>query len=312
MTEQILGKSLKKPLDAALIALSGGAASSAESERGVMQLRQAGFVVHNYYDFARNHQRFADTDQARLQQWQAALANPQHQVVMALRGGYGVSRLLPELDFAAFAASGKAFVGHSDCTPIHMNLLAHGACSIAGPMLTPDFARQPVSDLTIQDFLSCLQSQQHQLEFDSDVAHDAFECSGVLWGGNLAMLCHTLATPYWFAPEGGILFLEDIAEHPYRIERMLLQLHYAGVLEKQRAIVLGDFSAYKLAANDQGYDLPEVYSLLRRLVKIPVVTGLAFGHIANKQSLVVGSQANLRNQGRRISLQMNYRFHWLD
>lgn len=310
MTESTQIAALTQPLDTAVIALSGGAGRADELARGLAQLREAGFVPHNYYDFARHQQRFADSDQGRLQQWQAALAHPQHQLVMALRGGYGVSRLLPELDFAAFAASGKVFVGHSDCTPIHQALLAQGVCSIAGPMLTPDFARRPLSEFTLNHFLACLQSQQHQVEFDSDLDHSGLDCSGTLWGGNLAMLCHTLGTPYWHAPEDGILFLEDIAEHPYRVERMLLQLHYAGVLARQRAIVLGDFSAYRLGDNDQGYDLPEVYRLLRSLLQIPVVTGLPFGHIANKASLVVGSQANLHAQGKQICLQMNYQFQF--
>ncbi len=309
MTDYVEIAALRQPLNTAVIALSGGAGNADELARGLAQLRELGFVPHNYYDFARHQQRFADTDQGRLQQWQAALAHPQHQLVMALRGGYGVSRLLPELDFAAFAASGKVFVGHSDCTPIHQGLLAQGVCSIAGPMLTPDFARRPLSEFTLNQFLTCLQSQQHHIEFDSDVVHSGLDCAGTLWGGNLAMLCHTLGTPYWHAPEDGILFLEDIAEHPYRVERMLLQLHFAGVLARQRAIVLGDFSAYRLGDNDQGYDMPEVYRLLRRLLRIPVITGLPFGHIANKASLVVGSQANLCADGQRIRLQMNYQFN---
>jgi muramoyltetrapeptide carboxypeptidase len=93
--------------------------------------------------------------------------------------------------------------------------------------------------------------------------------------------------------DGGILFLEDIGEHPYRIERMMLQLQYAGILERQRAIVLGDFSNYRLAEHDNGYDFDAMLAYLRTHVSAPILTGLPFGHIRDKVSLPVGAQAQL-------------------
>jgi len=89
------------------------------------------------------------------------------------------------------------------------------------------------------------------------------------------------------------LFLEDIGEHPYRVERMLLQLHYAGVLKQQKAIVLGDFSGYRLASHDHGYDFAAMLTYLRSIVSVPVVTGLPFGHIRERCSLLVGAEAEL-------------------
>ena len=125
---------------------------------------------------------------------------------------------------------------------------------------------------------------------------------GTLWGGNLAMVNHLLGTPYWPRIEGGILFLEDIGEHPYRVERMLLQLHYAGVLARQQAVVLGDFSGYRLAPHDNGYDFEAMLSYLRALLPVPVLTGLPFGHIRTHCTLPFGAQAQLVSDGAGFDL----------
>jgi muramoyltetrapeptide carboxypeptidase len=93
--------------------------------------------------------------------------------------------------------------------------------------------------------------------------------------------------------EGGILFLEDINEHPYRVERMLLQLLHAGVLARQQAVLLGDFSNYRLSDYDNGYDFDTMLAYLRQRLPAPVLTGLPFGHIRDKATLAVGCRAEL-------------------
>src|SRR4029077_12256147 len=127
----------------------------------------------------------------------------------------------------------------------------------------------------------------HEVECDLD-GPTTFAGSGTLWGGNLAMVAHLVGTPYFPHVDGGILFLEDVCEHPYRIERMLYQLHHAGVLARQRAILLGRFTEFELNGNDGGYDLEGAVAQLRSLVNVPVFTGLPFGHVADKLTLPVG------------------------
>src|SRR5690606_3001947 len=92
---------------------------------------------------------------------------------------------------------------------------------------------------------------------------------------------------------GGILFLEDVGEHPYRIERMLTQLLHAGVLARQNAIVLGRFTEYRTASHDNGYDLGSVVKWLRSACKVPVVTGLPYGHVRVKATLPVGAPVGI-------------------
>jgi len=112
-------------------------------------------------------------------------------------------------------------------------------------------------------------------------------------------LCSLVGTPYLPRVKGGILFLEDVAEHPYRVERMLTQLLYAGILARQKAVVLGSFTGYKLVPGyDRGFDMPAVVGWLRSQLKVPVLTGLPFGHVPTKVLLPVGHQVRLMTEGR--------------
>jgi muramoyltetrapeptide carboxypeptidase len=130
-----------------------------------------------------------------------------------------------------------------------------------------------------------------------------------LWGGNLSVLCSLVGTPYFPEVQGGVLFLEDVAEHPYRIERMLTQLLNAGVLSQQKAIVLGAFTAYKLTSHDKGYKLNSVVSWLRAQLKTPVLTGLPFGHVPTKLCLPVGQEVSLLREGREAFLLWAHQAH---
>ena len=126
--------------------------------------------------------------------------------------------------------------------------------------------------------------------------------NAILWGGNLAVLTSLVGTPYLPLVKGGILFLEDVAEHPYRIERMLTQLLHTGILTQQRAIVLGQFTEYKLGPHDKGFKLATAVNWLRSQLKIPVLTNLPYGHVATKVLLPVGAKVDLLVQGRDVML----------
>jgi muramoyltetrapeptide carboxypeptidase len=282
-----------QPIGIAVVAPGGYAPDPAAVERGIARLEAHGCRVHNYYDHSRLHQRFGASDDERLAQLYAAAANPEVDVVMALRGQYGMSRLLHRIDFAQLAASGKIFVGYSDLTALHMGLMAKtGAISYAGPMLAGDFgAAEPVA-YTLDDFWHCLAGPTHTIAGEA-CGNPALEASGRIWGGNLAMLVSLLGTDYFPRIDGGIVFIEDIGEHPYRVERMLLQLMQAGVLGRQKALVLGDFSGYRLSPADNGYDFDTMLAYLRATLPLPVLTGLPFGHIARRATIPFGAQARL-------------------
>lgn len=282
-----------KNIGIAIAAPGGYALDDDALARGIARLEAQGCIVHNYYDSDGKYLRFAGTDDGRLAQLDAAAADPDCQVVIALRGQYGISRILPRIDFHRMADSGKLFVGYSDITAFHMGLYqATGAISFAGPMMCDDFIREEPVDYTLRQFWDCLRGPVHSVRGAAD-GNPQVDVQGTLWGGNLAMINHLLGTPFWPKIDDGILFLEDIAEHPYRIERMLLQLQYAGVLERQRAIVLGDFSGYRLSPNDNGYDFGAMLDFMRARLAVPVLTGLPFGHVKERCTLPFGARAHL-------------------
>ena len=291
-------------LGVAVVAPAGAADPSAV-ERGIARLRARGCRVHNYYDPAAVHQRFGASDAGRLAQLYAAADHPDVQVVLAVRGGYGLTRLLPDIDFERLAASGKLFVGYSDITALQMGLYAGpGALSYAGPFVAGDFGAPAPDDFTLDNFWQCLAGPTHTIH-ETVAGNPRVEASGTVWGGNLAMLVSLLGTPWFPRIEGGILFVEDISEHPYRVERMLLQLMQAGVLGRQQALVLGDFSGYRLGPLDNGYDFEAMLAYLRATLPIPVLTGLSFGHIARRVTIPFGAQARLYSGADGFSLALS-------
>jgi muramoyltetrapeptide carboxypeptidase len=289
----VITPQLVQRLGIALVAPGGYAPDPEAVTRGIARLEAQGILVHNYYDHEQRHLRFGGTDEARLAQLNAAAADPDVQVVVALRGQYGMSRLLPHIDFDRMADSGKIFVGYSDITAFHMGLYARrGAISYAGPMFAGDFcAAEPVA-FTLDDFWHCLAGPTHTVAGQGN-GNPLLDVAGTVWGGNLAMLMSLVGTPHFPRIDGGILFLEDIAEHPYRVERMLLQLMQAGVLARQQAIVLGDFSGYRLAPADNGYDFENMLAYLRATLPCPVLTGLEFGHIPRRVTIPFGAHGRL-------------------
>jgi muramoyltetrapeptide carboxypeptidase len=282
-----------------LIAPSGYPGDDAEARRGIAWLNAHGHHVRHVDVTTRKYLRFAGTDRERAGDLNA-LADadrPLPDVALAVRGGYGAVRLLHGLDYDALqdrlGGSDTVICGHSDFTAIQMALLAQaGLTTFAGPMLCRNFGAEQVNRHTIEHFFRVL--DQSRLEVRSRIADQPrVDVEGTLWGGNLAIITSLIATPYLPDIKGGILFVEDVNEHPFRVERMLYQLHLSGVLAQQQALVLGNFSEYRVSEYDNGYDLHAMIEQMRAVVSIPVVTGLNFGHTDEMLTLPVGANARL-------------------
>ena len=287
-----------------LIAPSGQVTNTDALEQAIAYFRARGWRVVAPAAIKRVHQRFAGTDAARVAALHAMAVRDDVDIVMAARGSYGLSRLLGQIDYALLARSGKRFIGHSDFTALLSAAYAKGGMAgWSGPMACADF-HDPVSSFTEQHFWQMVEQGKDRIEVDGG-GSGAFHASGTLWGGNLAMLAGLVGTPYFPKIRGGILYVEDINEHPFRVERMLLQLHHAGILKQQKALLLGDFSAYKLAPNDNGYDFATMVTYLRATLGIPVFTGLPFGHVRDKLTLPFGGRATL--EAGRDGWQLEYR-----
>ena len=305
-------------------------------KRGIKRLQALGHEVELDADVLTGHLRFAGDDATRIAAIHRA-ATSGADVALTSRGGYGISRILGDIDYKAVAksiAKGTLFVGYSDFTAFQCALLAKaGASSWAGPSVCGDFGQivekdgspDCIMEACFDDLLigqgegagwrMSLEKPQNTIK---NIAAQAINTAAkaifntqkasfninnaTLWGGNLSVLTSLVGTPYLPAcatDKSGILFIEDVAEHPYRIERNLTQLLHAGVLGKQKAIVFGQFTNYKLFPQaDKGYKLQSVVDWLRTQVKCPVLTGLPMGHVATKVTLPFGEKVTLAVDGR--------------
>ncbi|MEG1787236.1 MAG: muramoyltetrapeptide carboxypeptidase [Citrobacter sp.] len=282
-----------------LIAPSGYCINQQAALRGLSRLTEAGHQVDNSAVIARRCQRFAGTEAERLADVNALVnLNTPDTIVMAVRGGYGASRLLADIDWQALANRQQhnplLLCGHSDFTAIQCGLLAQGnVISFSGPMLAANFGAEEMNAFTEHHFWQAVRNAQFTLEWQGNGPACATE--GTLWGGNLAMLISLMGTPWIPAIENGILVLEDINEHPFRIERMLLQLYHAGILAQQNAIILGSFSGSAPNDYDAGYSLDSVCDFLRARLSVPLIDGLDFGHEQRTVTLPLGARAVLKN-----------------
>lgn len=314
---------------------SGAVRDKAAFKRGVARLQALGHEVEIDAAALASHLRFAGDDETRLAAIHRAAASGAD-VAMISRGGYGLSRILAGIHYKKVAKAidkGMLFVGISDFTAFQNAVLARtGAITWAGPALCEGFGVGSKPDMVeghgdgdvkLPDdimeacFDDLLRGQGegagwrqnreptplvvNSTTVDTKALGQGASVrtkNGVLWGGNLSLLTSLLGTPYFPQIKGGLLFLEDVAEHPYRIERMLTQLLHAGVLGRQKAVVLGQFTEFKLVPHDRGYKLATVMDWLRQQIKIPVVTNLPYGHVATKVLLPVGAKADLMLDGR--------------
>jgi len=283
----------EKTVGIAIISPGGYAPDNDAVQRAISVLQNQNCRVYNYYQHEKRHQRFGGNEIFRTDQIHQAIQNPKVDIILSLRGGYGMSRLLSHLDLKRCADSQKLFVGHSDFTAFQLALLQETqAVSFAGPMFCNDFTREDKSDFTFYHFWKCLNGPDYTIDWQAN-GNPKVNVSGTLWGGNLTMITHLLGTKWMPKIEDGILFVEDVNEHPYRIERMILQLYYSGILTTQKALVLGDFSGYALTEYDNGYDFKTMLDWIRSFISVPIITGLPFGHIRDKVTLPVGASAHL-------------------
>ena len=292
---------------------SGAVRDKMAFRRGIKRLKALGHEVEVDEHALSSHMRFAGDDDTRLASIARAAASGAD-VALISRGGYGLTRILDRIDYAALAKSiwdGTHFVGISDFTALQSALLAKtGSVSWAGPALCEGFGAEPLPDDIMEDCFNDLllgqgegagwrlpaaglQARVSVLPDQEWNIHNA-----TLWGGNLAVLVSLIGTPYFPKVTGGVLFLEDIAEPPYRVERMLSQLVHSGVLSRQKAVLMGQFTGFKLTPHDKGFNLKTVSQWLNSQITAPVFGNLPYGHVQTKVLLPVGAKVDLVVQGR--------------
>jgi muramoyltetrapeptide carboxypeptidase len=234
------------------------------------------------------------TDEERAGDFNAALHDPEVDAIWCLRGGYGTMRVLPEIDWEALAARPRPVVGFSDNTALHLAIQRHGIVSFHAPH--PAAADFPAFSADLLRRALTMPEPAGLLPFPAGSAGRAETlrggvAEGALVGGNLSLLTATLATAVSPRTDGAILFVEEVGEAAYRVDRLLTQLRLAGVLERVAGVAVGAFTGA-----DDAADAPSIAEVLEdRLgdLGVPVATGFPFGHGADNWTLPLGVRARL-------------------
>jgi muramoyltetrapeptide carboxypeptidase len=287
---------------------SGALMDEALLDRASAQLVSLGFHVEEMPEARLRVQRFAGDEAARSGSIEQACSQSDPAVLLATRGGYGLSRLLTELNWLQLArqlnTNKHLLCGHSDVTCLQLALLKAGArpdTLLHGPMACFDFGPEQGADpASVDHFMRAVHEKEVDIQWSSECleaqqSKDSVDLTGPVWGGNLTLICSLLGTPWMPDVSCGILVLEDVNEPAYKIERMLLQLLHAGVLAQQKAILLGNFCEPKPGPHDNGYTLKSAAEFVQQRlgVAVPVLMNFPFGHCTPKACWFQGGEGRL-------------------
>jgi muramoyltetrapeptide carboxypeptidase len=289
-----------RPGDRIAIVSPASPFSRDEFDRGVAEVRRLGFEPV-YHDTVFDRSLFTSGPaELRAASFVRAWSDPGVAALMAVRGGYGSVHLLPELEGWNPAQNPKLFIAYSDNTSLHTWLTCQcGVPVIHGGMLEGRLAKgaEGYDERSLMALVTgdCVGMA---LEPEEAVAAVEGEVSGPLYGGTLTQLCASLGTPFAFdPPAGSVLFLEDVNERPYRVDRMLTQLKLAGVLRRARALVFGEMRGCD--EPDSGWKLRELLPELLEDFDGPIITGFPSGHTSGPSwSLPLGVRVTVRATSR--------------
>lgn len=239
--------------------------------------------------------RFSGFVEQRLSDLQKAFDDPDIKLVFCSRGGYGIVHLLDKLDFTAIKENPKWVVGYSDVTALHAALQANGVMSVHAPM-AKHFSDEGAEDISVRYTKSILAGQP--LKYCIPVRRNDYlnregSASGRLFGGNLSVFCSLLGTGYVKIPRNGILFMEDIGEAPYKVDRMIYQLKLAGVFDKISGLIVGQFTDYEEDNQMYGALLESIRNAVSEYA-FPICFDFPVGHVKLNFPLIMGSRALLQ------------------
>ena len=298
-------------IETRLFASSNVGGSDERNELALDRLACAGFKVDNPAITKRQYLRFAGTDSQRASDLQniATGAIKAPKLLLGVRGGYGAVRLLPMVDWSTLGRimkeRGTILAGFSDVTAIQCALLAKGEMSsLAAPMLYSEFGKNKPDQVSCRQFAEALTNPNLAINIQDAsltspnlpsilATSEPKTLTGTMWGGNLSVVSALVGSEYLPRIDGGIVFLEDVGEQAYRIERMLYDLYLAGVFKNQQAIVFGALSGSGEDSYDKRYDVATVIRQLHQLTGLPIYNGMRFGHIGQKQSFPLGATCQI-------------------
>jgi muramoyltetrapeptide carboxypeptidase len=283
----------------ALVAPAGGLRGEEDIERAIRNARGFGWEPVVGANAVNRDAYFAGTDRERLTDLNRALSDRSIDGVWCIRGGYGTMRLLPDVNFPAMKESPKPLIGFSDITALHCAV--QRTCGIVcyhGPVARaalPPFSRDSLQRAVIDQTDPCGEAAAARTLRPG-------RATGILAGGNLAVLTALTGTPYAPVLDGAILVLEDVDERTYRVDRMLRQLYLAGALEGCRGIVFGVCTGCDERAESGSRSLDEVLREMADLMQIPCIAGAPVGHVDDQWTVPLGAIAHLDADERTLNV----------
>ncbi len=301
-----------KPLkigDTIGIIAPGGPSARIVLDRGVQILQDMGFRVVLGESVFHKRGYLAGEDAIRLRDIHHMFQSKEIQGIICMRGGDGSGRLLDRIDYELIAKNPKVFVGYSDITALHIAFLQEAKLvTFHGPMVTSDMIAEDFPGYTKEAFIRAiswekplgkLKNPEEDKDMKTIVEGRAY---GEIVGGNLALIASTMGTPYELDTRGKLLFLEDIDESVYRIDRMLNQLRLAGKLQDAAGIILGEFIDAEPENPEDSLTLEEVIHDLVSPLNKPTIMGLKCGHGKYKLTIPLGVKAELNATDQQISI----------
>ncbi len=302
---------LKDGATVGLIAPSG-VVDDAHIEKCVRNLEARGFKVKLAGNIRAQYGGYAGSVGERVAALQAMFADPQVGALWAARGGSGGPAILPRIDYGAIRRHPKVLIGYSDITALHLALpLRAGLVTFHGPVASTlsDFSyaslravvMEPEPRLALGIAPGNLDRAALEPEFAPRVFREG-RAEGRLVGGNLSVVCAMIGTPYAAQVKGNLLFLEEVSESPYRIDRMLTQLRQAGLLDAAAGVMLGVFRKCEATDGEPSLTLAQVLEDNLAGSRVPAAYGFSFGHIAEQITLPEGIRARMDTGERTITL----------
>lgn len=237
------------------------------------------------------HGRFAGSTKQRLSDLQDALDCEKTKAILCSRGGYGAIHLIDKLNFEKFAANPKWLLGYSDITLLHALMQQKGYCSVHS-LMARHLAVEDKEDVNSLHLKNILFGKIPTYHIPKHKLNRKGVCKGIIRGGNLSVLYGLRGTPYDLIAKGTILFIEDIGERPYHIDRMMNNLKLGGILENLSGLIVGQFTEYEEDCSIG----KEVYDMIAEIVapySYPVCFDFPVGHITNNVPLICGADTEL-------------------
>jgi len=271
-------------------------------KEGVKLANKWGLVVTYGNHLYSKHNTFAGTDAQRLEDLQKGLDNPNIKMIWSARGGYGLVRIVDDLNFSKFKQYPKWVVGYSDVTVLHNKIHNLGYQTIHGQMpLTLDL-ENPIQSESIENLHQALFEKKLKYKLDSSDKNRLGKSEGQLVGGNLSILYSMLGSETSLNTDGKILFIEDVGEALYHIDRMMISLKRAGYFKNCKGLIVGDFRLKKNESNKFGLTLEEIILEAVEGMDFPVIFNFPAGHIDDNRALILGSSVELNVKDKKVKI----------